>query len=168
MKVTYLHLSITDKQLKLKTSNVLCQVRGNCQVYLLQSLATDSSVSPHVNSVLLSASCLALLGDLGAVRGPVLVRVGLALGLVLLCFQGDGLGAGDGCSLAAGRLGGGGGGGMGGAFGFQGASIRLVLFLRGGGVVRALLPPAGTWEEKNHVVSTEKYSSLVNNLTRIL
>lgn len=70
-----------------------------------------------------------LLGDLGAVRGPVLVGVDLILVLVLLRLQGDRLGPGGSRPVAAWRLGG--RGGMGGAFGFGSPGIHLIIFLRG-------------------------------------
>lgn len=71
-----------------------------------------------------------LLGDLGAVRGPVLVGVNLVLVLVLRLHR-DRFGAGGSRPVAARRL----GGRMGGAFGFRITDACLIFFLRGRGEV---------------------------------
>lgn len=73
-----------------------------------------------------AASCL--LGDLGAVGGPVLVGVQLVLVLVLH-LQGDGLGACARCPAAAGLLSR--CRGLGGRFGSEAPRGHLVVFLRG-------------------------------------
>ena len=87
-----------------------------------------------------------LLGDLCAVRGPVLVRVELVLVVILLRFQGNRLGSSGGRALATGilcrgRV-------MGWALSFRSRSIHFVFFLRGW-EVRVLLSATGTCKYLN-------------------
>lgn len=81
-----------------------------------------------------------LLGDFSTVRGPVLV--GVILVFILLRLQGDGLGSGGSCPL--------GGSGMNrGTLGFGGASVGLIVFIRGRGEVRTLLSATGPCRYRN-------------------
>lgn len=119
-------------------SQVLTEPAGETQTHEHHRDVSDITLPWHTYQHVM----VLLLGDLSTVRGPVLVRVNVVLILILLRFQGDGLGPGGGRPVAAWCLVR--GGRMGGAFGSGDATTRLVFFVRGRGEVRALLSAMGT------------------------